>query len=316
MQRQTTPVAAPLEQVAGSGGLLRDLIVTARPQQWLKNLLLYAAFVFSARTAWTWRDVDGWTPLFLTASVGFLLFCVAASGGYFIHDAVDFQRDRAHPRKRLRPVAAGRLSRRAAVGVGGALIAAAVALGMAADATFGLLLLGYVALTVSYSLLLKHVVIVDVLAISTGFALRAMAGAAVIDVPVSSWLYVCTTLGALFISVMKRKAEVSLLEQEAADHRGALGEYTLPVLDQMAAVSMSATIVAYALYATTAENLPESHSMLVTLPFVLYGMFRYQLISEQRPERQADELILRDAPLLISVALFALTALTVLAVDR
>ena len=213
-------------------------------------------------------------------------------------------------------MAAGRLSPRLAAAVGGSLIAVAVAIGLAVDAGFGLLLMAYVAMTAAYSVVLKHLVIVDVLLIATGFALRAMAGAAVIDVPVSPWLYVCTTLGALFIAVMKRRAELELLEQVAGEHRGALAEYTVPVLNQMAAVSMAATIVAYALYATTAENLPENHSMLLTLPFVIYGMFRFQLISERSPQRQADELIVRDLPLLVSVALFALTALSVLALDQ
>ncbi len=296
--------------------VLRDLLVTARPQQWLKNLLLYAGFVFSARTAWGWRDPETWAPMLLTASAAFALFTVAAAGGYFINDALDAERDRAHPRKRERPVAAGRLRLRAAAGAGGLLVAVAVAGSLALDLAFGAILLAYVALTAAYSLALKHLVIVDVLVIATGFALRAIAGAAAIDVPVSPWLYVCTTLGALFIAVMKRRSEVVLLERESADHRHALGEYTWSVLNQMAAVSMAATIVAYALYATSAENLPDNHSMLATLPLVLYGMFRYQLISERKPDRQAEELLLRDIPLLLSIALFGLTAFAVLAVDQ
>ena len=254
--------------------------------------------------------------MLLTATAAFALFTVAAAGGYFINDVLDAERDRAHPRKRERPVAAGRLSRRAAAAAGGLLIAVAGASSLALDSAFGAILLGYVALTAAYSLALKHLVIVDVLVIATGFALRAIAGAAAIDVPVSPWLYVCTTLGALFIAVMKRRSEVVLLERESADHRHALGEYTWPVLNQMAAVSMAATIVAYALYATSAENLPGNHSMLVTLPLVLYGMFRYQLISERTPDRQAEELLLRDIPLLLSIALFGLTAFAVLAFDQ
>ena len=316
MRSDATHIAAPSSPLAAGGTLLRDLLTAARPQQWVKNLLLYAAFIFSARTAWAWREPDTWLPLLLLATAGFALFSAAASGGYLINDVIDAERDRAHPAKRSRPVAAGRLSPRLAAIAGGSLIVVSVGLALAVDAGFGLLLLAYVALTTAYSAVLKRLVIVDVLLIATGFALRAMAGAAVIDVPVSPWLYVCTTLGALFIAVMKRRAELELLEQTAGEHRGALAEYTAPMLDQMAAVSMAATIVSYALYATTAENLPQDHSMLLTLPFVLYGMFRFQLIAERSPQRQADELIVRDAPLLVSVALFALTARGVLAFDR
>ena len=156
----------------------------------------------------------------------------------------------------------------------------------------------------------------DGLSDATGFAIRAIAGAAVIDVPISPWLYVCTTLGALFIAAMKRRQEAVLLEGAAASHRGVLADYTVATLDQIASVAMSAVIFAYALYATTAENLPQNNSMLITLPFVLYGLFRFRLIGERYPERNADELIVRDLPLLGSVALFGFTALVVLALDR
>ena len=193
---------------------------------------------------WAWREPETWLPLLLLATAGFALFSAAASGGYLLNDVIDAERDRAHPIKRSRPVAAGRLSPRLAAAVGGSLIAVAVAIGLAVDAGFGLLLMAYVAMTAAYSVVLKHLVIVDVLLIATGFALRAMAGAAVIDVPVSPCLYVCTTLGALFIAVMKRRAELELLEHVAGEHRGALAEYTVPMLNQMAAVSMAATIVA------------------------------------------------------------------------
>lgn len=306
--------------VAGSAGtpvgFARDFIIACRPMQWQKNLLLFAAFIFSARAAWVWDDPGTWGPLLLKAVAAFWLFNAIASGEYLLNDAVDVRQDRMHPRKRLRPIAAGRLSLPVAFG-GGALLAvgglgAAFLLGQ----RFGMVAAGYGVLTLAYSLWLKRLVIVDVVVIASGFALRAVAGAVVIDVPVSPWLFVCTTLGALFIAVAKRRQELLLLAGTAEAHRGVLGEYTLDVLDQMSSVSASATIVAYALYVVSAENLPADHSMLLTLPFVLYGVFRYRLIAERQPERNADELISRDRPLLLSVMLFAVTALAVLAADR
>lgn len=200
--------------------------------------------------------------------------------------------------------------------VGGAVLVLGGVIGaFVLDVNFGMIAAGYAAMIAAYSLWLKRIVIVDVVVIASGFALRAAAGAVVIDVPISPWLFVCTTLGALFIAVAKRRQELVSLSGAAAAHRGVLAEYTLDVLDQMSSVAASATIVTYALYVVTAENLPADHSMLLTLPFVLYGVFRYRLIAEQQPEKNADELISRDAPLLLSVLLFGLSAFAVLAVD-
>jgi 4-hydroxybenzoate polyprenyltransferase len=311
--------ASPSGAAAGAAapvGFIRDLIIAARPLQWQKNLLLYAAFIFSARTAWSWRAPEDWIPLFLLATVGFLLFNAISSGEYMVNDALDVERDREHPRKRLRPIAAGRISVRTAFTVGTGLVVGAVALSFLLSVPFGLVALGYAALTFAYSFALKHLVIVDVITIASGFALRAMAGAVVIAVPISPWLFVVTTLGALFIAVAKRRQELVLLGSESHSHRGVLREYSLDFLDQMSSVSAAATIVAYALYAVTAENLPDDDSMLLTLPFVIYGVFRYRLIAQRNPERNADEMIMRDLPLLLSVVLFALTALVVLAFDR
>lgn len=293
-----------------------DLLRMARPQQWVKNFLLYAGFIFSSRTEWSWRVPEDWLPLALMATVGFLIFNALSAGTYYINDAMDVEADRVHPRKRFRPIAAGRVSVRQAWIAGLMLILGGIAVGLAIDFDFGLWAIAYAAMTISYSLLLKHLVIVDVLTISTGFALRAIAGAAIIDVPISPWLYVCTTLGALFIAAMKRQQEVALLTDDAAGHRAVLGEYTTAMLDQMTSVAMSATIVAYALYATTAENLPTNNSMLFTLPWVLYGLFRFRLIADRAPDRNSDELIARDIPLLVAVVGFGLTAMTVLAFDR
>ena len=290
-------------------GFVLDFLVACRPMQWQKNLLLFAAFLFSARAAWTLDDPDSWRPLLLTAFGAFWLSNAIASGEYLLNDAIDFEQDRLHPRKRFRPIASGRVPLPAAYVGGAVLVLGGVIGAFVLDVNFGMSAAGYAAMIATYSLWLKRVVIVDVVVIASGFALRAAAGAVVIDVPISPWLLVCTTLGALFIAVAKRKQELVLLSADAAAHRGVLAEYTLDVLEQMSSVAASATIVTYALYVVSADNLPADHSML------LYGVFRYRLIAEQQPEKNADELISRDVPLLLSVLLFGLSAFAVLAVD-
>jgi 4-hydroxybenzoate polyprenyltransferase len=175
---------------------------------------------------------------------------------------------------------------------------------------------GYAALALGYSLLLKRLVIIDVIAVASGFALRAIAGALAIGVPISPWLAVRTLLGALFLAVTKRRQELATLHEDAARHRPVLREYPAAVLDQISSVALSSTLVSYALYATSAPNLPANHSMLLTLPIVLYGLFRYRLIAERDPEANVDELLVSDRPLLASVVAFAGVALLVLVANR
>ncbi len=294
----------------------RDMIATARPAQWVKNLLVFAAFIFSAGTAWSWREPGQWLPLVRLSVATFFIFDVVTAGTYFVNDAIDAERDRLHPRKRFRPIAAGRISPWTGAGIGVTLMLVAVLAAGVLDMGLGLVVLGYAALTLWYSVALKQVVVLDVLVVSAGFAIRAIAGAVAIHVPISPWLYVVTTLGALFLAVVRRRQEMLLFGADASAHRSVLQEYTLHALDQMVAVAMSATIVAYTLYVTTAENLPADHSMLLTLPIVLYAIFRFYLIAERSPDRNVDELLARDVPVVLSIAAFGLTALAVLALHR
>lgn len=310
----SNPADAAASVGRSTGGVLGALIVAGRPMQWQKNVLVYAALIFSGGAAWTLREPSTWVPLLTLATLAFVLFNVIASGEYLVNDVVDVERDRLHPRKRARPIASGRVPLTLAATVGVALIALGIAGGLVISVSFAVVAATYAALTLSYSLWLKRLVIVDVVVIAFGFTLRALAGAVAIAVPISPWLLVCTTLGALFIAVAKRRQELVLLTAEAQEHRAVLGEYTVGILDEMSSVAASATIVAYVLYVVSAEALPENHAMLLTLPFVLYGVFRYRLIAERSPERNADELISRDLPLLVSVILFAVTALVVLAI--
>lgn len=292
----------------------RALLVALRPRQFSKNAVVFAAFVFTVRIAWRPLAPETWLPLLGRATLAFAAFCAAAAAGYLLNDVRDRDADRLHPRKRLRPVAAGALAPRTALIAAAALAGLGVSLGAALGWRFEATLAGYGALAAAYSLLLKHVVVLDVLTIALGFVLRAMAGAFAIRVPISPWLYVCTLLGALLLGVNKRRHEYLLLEDDAAGHRPALSAYSLPLLDRLSVAVAAATALAYLLYTLTANNLPGNHVMLATAPFVLYGVGRYQyLVYRQDEGGSPDELLLRDRPLLACVAAWIVTATIVLA---
>lgn len=293
--------------------LLRGL----RPKQWLKNGIVFLAFVFSIRQAWSPLHPDTWLPLLSRSLLAFVAFSLVASAEYLINDLHDIDADRLHPRKRRRPLASGTLRPQVA-GVA-ALLLAACGLGLGAVLAwrFGIVLLAYAASSLAYSYILKQIVIVDVLTIAVGFVLRAVGGALAIGVPVSPWLYLCTILGALFLAIGKRRHELLLLGDGSAAHRSSLEEYSAPLLDQMTSVVTASTVVAYSLYTVNAPNLPGNHVMLATLPFVLYGVFRYLYLVYSRDEGGSpEEILLRDRPLLIDIALWVLTAGVVLLLFR
>ncbi|MCS7050377.1 MAG: decaprenyl-phosphate phosphoribosyltransferase, partial [Thermomicrobium sp.] len=253
--------------VPGPVALVSDLFVTARPRQWLKNAVVLAPLVFGRRLLEPDALLDG-----LLAAAA---FCAAGSAVYFFNDWRDAAADREHPLKRQRPIAAGRLE---AWQVWGAIaVLACVALWLAWLAGGGAVYVvaGYGALMVLYTMYVKHVALLDVFTIAGGFVLRVWAGATEVDVPLSPWLYLCTVLLALFLAVAKRRHEVLLLEGVAGNHRRALDEYPVPLLDALLQVSATATIMAYSLYTFSAANLPPGHRMMLTVPFVLYGVFRY-----------------------------------------
>jgi 4-hydroxybenzoate polyprenyltransferase len=309
------------ERTASSGGTLRHgavaLLLALRPRQFVKNGVVLAPFVFTVRLAWRPLYPDTWLPLLGRSLVAFAAFCAVSAAGYLVNDLHDREADRLHPRKRQRPIAAG------ALGTGSATIAAVVGytVGLAVGAPLGwrfeATLAGYALLVLAYTFALKRAVILDVLVIASGFALRAMGGAFAIAVPVSPWLYLCTVLGALLLAINKRRHELLLLDAGAVGHRPALAGYSLPLLDQISSTVAAATIIAYSLYTFTAENLPKNHAMMVTVPFVLYGVFRYLFLVYRRDEGGSpDELLVRDWPLLACVALWLLTAAGVLAIYR
>lgn len=286
--------------------MLRLIFRTMRPRQWTKNVFVFAALVFDGKL--------GRLPLVAQTMAAFVAFCLVSSVVYIINDVVDIEKDRAHPTKRWRPLASGQLSPRVALGAAAILAALALGGAFAWGSELGWVVLGYLALNLAYSFYLKRIVIIDVLSIAAGFVLRVVAGVVVVDVVrFSPWLYVCTTLLALLLGLGKRRHELTLLAGGATAHRAILDHYTIPFLDQLIGLVTSTTIIAYSLYTFSAPNLPPNDLMMVTIPFVIYGLFRYLYLIHVRGEGGApDELLLRDLPLLASVALWGLAAIAIL----
>jgi 4-hydroxybenzoate polyprenyltransferase len=289
-----------------ASGLLTAVLVSLRPRQWVKNLFVFAGLIFSQRL---------FTPAAWTAAAAFVLFCALSGAMYLLNDVADRDKDRLHPRKRGRPIAAGRLSVATAVTVAVMLIVASLAIGTWLSRGFAGAALAYVALLVAYSVWLKHVVIVDVLVVASGFVLRAAAGALAIDVEISGWLLICTILIALFLALGKRRHEYLTLEAEAARHRPILAEYSAALLDQMIAVVTASTVTAYALYTMSPETVAKFHTHLLpaTLPFVLYGIFRYlYLLYRRQLGGSPSELFLNDRALLLNTLGWMLAVIVII----
>lgn len=287
-----------------------SLLVALRPRQWTKNGLLFIALAFTLNL-----QQPG---LVLRTLAAFACFCALSSAGYLLNDVVDVEADRAHPTKRLRPIAAGQVPVSLALGLGIGLVVVGLGAAFLLGLLFGLLALSYTLLTAVYSTTLKHIVLLDIFGLAGGFVLRAAAGAVAIDVPISPWLYIATLLGALLIALGKRRTELETLGVEAAvGHRRNLESYSLEFIDQLIVVISSAALMTYALYTFSAENLPRNHSMMVTIPVVLYGLFRYLFLVRQGDVGASPEdLLFRDRPLLIAVALWALLSVTMLYLGR
>ena len=278
--------------------MVTGLVVSLRPRQWVKNLFLFAGLVFGQKL---------FTPAVWTAGAAFLIFCALSGAVYLLNDVADRERDRLHPDKRHRPVAAGRVSVAAAVAAAIVLIVAGLAAGLGLSRGFALAALGYVALLTAYSAWLKHLAIVDVLVVAIGFVLRAVAGALAVQVAISGWLLICTFLLALFLALGKRRHEVLSLESAAPQHRAILAEYSAGLLDQMIAVVTASAVTAYALYTMSPETVAKFHTALLpaTLPFVLYGIFRYLYLLYQRHlGGNPSDAVLRDRALLLNTLLW------------
>jgi len=284
-----------------------SLLLALRPEQWTKNLLIFAALIFAEKL---------FDPAALRAALAaFAIFCGLSSVIYLVNDIADREGDRQHPLKRRRPIAAGEVGVGTAVAVATAVGVAAVGAAFLLNIQFGLVAVGYVVLMLLYSGLLKHVVIIDALTISVGFLLRAVAGAAAIGVVISDWLFVCTILLALFISLAKRRHELVLLADGATGHRRILGEYTPALLDQMIAIVSAATLIAYAFYTISPETVAKfgTDRLVLTIPFPLYGIFRYLYLVHRRDGGGSPaDLLLNDRPLLGCVLLWVGTVVLII----
>ncbi len=290
--------------------MVKDLITTIRPAQWIKNSIVFAAVIFAQE----YHDLDK----LLQASIAFACFCLVSSSVYLLNDVIDVPRDTKHPTKKNRPIASGRVPAGVALAVSVVFAASSVAAGyFLLPPVFLLTLLAYVVLNIGYSFKLKHVVILDVMSIAAGFVLRAVAGALAVSVPISSWLLICTTLLALFLGFGKRRHELVLLGDKADGHRNILTEYSPYFLDQMIGVVTASTVVAYCFYTLSPEVQDKlgSDKLVLTVPFVLYGVFRYlYLIHQRQVGGNPTRVMLTDLPILITVVLWLVCVLVILGV--
>jgi len=284
-------------------GLVASVLNSLRPRQWAKNLFVFAGVIFSQQL---------FTPQVWRAVFAFGLFCALSGAIYLLNDVADADKDRLHPVKRRRPVASGALPRGLALGIGLALLAASVAVTFSLGLPFGLVAVAYGALLTAYSVWLKHLVILDVLVVAMGFVLRAVAGAVAVGADISGWLLICTVLIALFLALGKRRHEYLTLKGSAAAHRPILAEYSEGFIDQMIAVVTASAVTAYALYTMSPETVAKFHTRLLplTLPFVLYGIFRYlYLLYRRELGGNPSDLVLSDRALLVNTTLWMVTVL-------
>jgi 4-hydroxybenzoate polyprenyltransferase len=309
MARSTSSnVAVPGASVheVPEGSTILNLLISVRPAQWTKNLLIFAGLLFGHQL-FTLGSV-------FAAVAAFAIFCALSGAVYLINDVLDRESDRQHPLKARRPIASGALSVSTAIAAAAFLGIGGLAAAFALNIRFGIVSAVYLSLLALYSGPLKHIVIIDVLTIAIGFVLRAVAGAEAVNVEISYWLLVCTILLALFMALAKRRHELTLLADGAASHRPILGEYTPYLLDQMIAVVTASTLIAYVFYTISPETQLKfgTQWLGLTIPFPLYGIFRYLYLVHQRQAGGSPaDLLLTDRPLLACVALWAL-AVTVI----
>lgn len=280
--------------------MLIPLLRTMRPRQWPKNGFVFVALLFD-------RQVDE-PDSALRAVVAFFLLSLMSSAVYIVNDLVDIESDRQHPKKRSRPLAAGELNPLAAAVAAFVFASGSLVAGFSLSPAFGWILLAYLLSQIAYTFWLKHMVLIDVSVVASGFILRIAAGVVVLDSVqrFSPWLYIFGGFLALFLALGKRRHELVLLGAEAGNHRAILNEYSLELIDRLIGIVTTSAIVAYSLYTFLAEGLPDNHVMMLTIPFVIYGMFRYLYLIHIRHEGGApEEILLRDRPMQVAMALWA-----------
>jgi 4-hydroxybenzoate polyprenyltransferase len=278
-----------------------------RPKQWIKNGVIFAALVFDRQLGF-----NNLPALFRTVA-GFIIFCLLSGVVYIINDITDVEADRHHPDKKERPIASGELSIRTATVVAVIILVVIFPVAYLLSPAFTLVALAYFGLNLAYSKWLKHIPIIDVFSIALGFILRVLAGASLITVArFSPWLYVVTSIGALLLGFGKRRGEIFLLADNAQSHRKVLDGYNLPLLDQLITIVSATTIVAYSLYTFSAPNLPDNNIMMLTIPFVVYGIFRYiYLLQVENRGGAPEEIFLNDRPIQFAVLLWGFSILII-----
>jgi 4-hydroxybenzoate polyprenyltransferase len=286
---------------------VRALIKTMRPRQWVKNVVLFAALVFDRQLGLAHIEAT------LRTLAGFIIFCLLSGVVYIINDLADIESDRQHPDKKKRPIASGELSIRTAQTAAIIILIFIIPISFWLSLGFGIVATSFFILNLAYSKWLKHIVLLDVFSIALGFVLRVAAGVMLIQVSrFSPWLYIVTTLVSLFIGFGKRRAELILLDVNANSHRKVLSGYTTALLDQYILVVSSTTIIAYSLYSFSAPNLPANHAMMLTIPFVLYGVFRYlYLINTKNYGGAPEEVLYSDRSLQVTILLWVIAILII-----
>jgi 4-hydroxybenzoate polyprenyltransferase len=286
---------------------LKYILISMRPAQWVKNLFIFAGLVFS-------RNLFN-AEAFLTVGFGFVVFSLAASGIYIFNDIQDLENDKSHPEKRKRPLPSGRISIPTAYTIAFILVAGSLSGAFILNQMFFGILIAYLVMNVGYSLWLKHAVILDVMCIAFGFVFRVLAGTALANVRTSDWLLICTVTISLFLGFSKRRNEVALMEEKSAKHRSVLAHYSLPFLDQMIAVATACTVMSYALYTVAEETVTRfgTRNLVLTIPFVLYGIYRYlYLIHEKGTGGNPSSLVFDDKPLLVNCLLWVISAVIII----
>ncbi len=286
--------------------MVRELIITMRSKRWLKNLFMFTALVFGLKLP---------DPALIGRSLlAFACFCLLSSAAYLINDLVDMERDKYHPAKRNRPLAAGRLKRSWAIAAAIVLALVSLSVAVVLDHRFALVGLAFLVVELAYSFVFTNFVILDVLAIAVAFILRVMAGSVIAGATrFSPWLYVCGSFLALFLALCKRRHELIELGERATLHRKVLADYSSPLLVEMISVVTASTVIAYSLYTFWGEHVPENKSMMLTIPFVLYGILRYLLLMQRRDlPGSPEEMLIRDPPLVINNLLWGVAVLAIL----
>ncbi len=285
--------------------MLAALIKTMRPKQWTKNVVIFAALVFDRQLGF-----NNFPPMLRTLA-GFAIFCLLSGVVYIINDIADIEADRNHPDKRIRPIASGALPIRTA-GIAAVLLLLLIfPLAYWLSPMFAAVGIVYFLLNLAYSKWIKHIMLIDVFSIALGFVLRVAAGATLIHVArFSPWLYVVTTIASLYLGFGKRRAELTLLDRQANSHRKVLDGYSIPLLDQYITIVAGTLVVAYSLYTFSATNLPDNHAMMLTIPFVLYGVFRYlALVQDENKVGAPEDILLTDRPIQAAILLWGISVL-------